>query len=317
MSDDARPSCTAVILPPTRDELSSRSPACRSSSASRSARCAAASTRWSRWRPTTAARCARCSRADPRTAAIPVVGGALDATIATERVALIPSDCVDHRRRADARARTRDCNGTPIAFALAGDDRHRRSGRARIVGARDGSRAGATAPPSWRSPASSACRCADAPAPPRAERALLRHARRCHRRHRRADRPLRPRAVDAHQPPSRAHAAAPQSHHHHRHLIGLTGAWCLAQGTYGCRRARHAALLVRGDHRRLRRRGGAAQVPGDRASATSTTSPPTTSSTSRSSSASASACTAPIRAGRSCCSARSWSAASSPRPRRR
>jgi phosphatidylglycerophosphate synthase len=51
--------------------------------------------------------------ADARTAVIPVVGAALDATVATEHVALIPSDClVDTATLAQVRAA--DCNGGPV-----------------------------------------------------------------------------------------------------------------------------------------------------------------------------------------------------------
>src|SRR5262245_8634813 len=51
---------------------------------------------------------------DQRTAVIPVVGGALDAAVTTERVAYIPSDClVDARALAQVYAA--ECNGRPIA----------------------------------------------------------------------------------------------------------------------------------------------------------------------------------------------------------
>src|SRR5262245_37908578 len=54
--------------------------------------------------------------ADRRTAVIPVVGGALDASVASERVALIPSDClIDTATLAQVRAA--DCNGGPLVLA--------------------------------------------------------------------------------------------------------------------------------------------------------------------------------------------------------
>jgi phosphatidylglycerophosphate synthase len=53
--------------------------------------------------------------ADRRTAVIPVVGGALDASVASERIALIPSDClVDTATLAQVRAA--DCNGGPLVL---------------------------------------------------------------------------------------------------------------------------------------------------------------------------------------------------------
>lgn len=52
---------------------------------------------------------------DPRTAVIPVVAGALDAVVATERVAFIPSDClVDSATLEQVYAA--ECNGGPIAL---------------------------------------------------------------------------------------------------------------------------------------------------------------------------------------------------------
>jgi phosphatidylglycerophosphate synthase len=57
---------------------------------------------------------------DPRTASIPVVGGALEAAISTERVALIPSDCVVNTATLE-RVHAAECNGRPVMLRNAHD----------------------------------------------------------------------------------------------------------------------------------------------------------------------------------------------------
>lgn len=58
---------------------------------------------------------------DHRTAAIPVVGGALEAAIATERVALIPSDCLVNAATL-ARVHAAECTGgRPVLLRADGD----------------------------------------------------------------------------------------------------------------------------------------------------------------------------------------------------
>jgi phosphatidylglycerophosphate synthase len=52
---------------------------------------------------------------DPRTAVIPVVGGVLDAVVATERVAFIPSDCLIDKATLE-QVYAAECNGGPIAL---------------------------------------------------------------------------------------------------------------------------------------------------------------------------------------------------------
>src|SRR5262245_47736149 len=58
---------------------------------------------------------------DARTAVIPVVGGALDAAIATERVAFLPSDCLIDSDTL-ARVHATECDGRPIALRAAAGD---------------------------------------------------------------------------------------------------------------------------------------------------------------------------------------------------
>ena len=55
---------------------------------------------------------------DARTAAIPVVGGAVDAAITTEHVALIPSDCVVTAATLE-RVQAAECNGRPVVLRAA------------------------------------------------------------------------------------------------------------------------------------------------------------------------------------------------------
>ena len=52
---------------------------------------------------------------DSRTAVIPVVGGALDAALTTERVAFIPSDCLVDKAMLE-QVYAAECNGGPIAL---------------------------------------------------------------------------------------------------------------------------------------------------------------------------------------------------------
>ena len=57
---------------------------------------------------------------DPRTAVIPVVGNALAATIATEHVALIPSDCLVDATTL-GRVHATPCNGRPVVLQANGN----------------------------------------------------------------------------------------------------------------------------------------------------------------------------------------------------
>lgn len=57
---------------------------------------------------------------DPRTAVIPVVGNALAATIATEHVALIPSDCLVDASTL-GRVHVTPCNGRPVVLQANGN----------------------------------------------------------------------------------------------------------------------------------------------------------------------------------------------------
>ena len=66
---------------------------------------------------------------DPRTAVIPVVGNALAATIATEHVALIPSDCLVDASTL-GRVHATPCNGRPVVLQANG------SGAAIVLGPR-------------------------------------------------------------------------------------------------------------------------------------------------------------------------------------
>ncbi|MGD9763587.1 MAG: CDP-alcohol phosphatidyltransferase family protein [Candidatus Binatia bacterium] len=70
--------------------------------------------------PFEAARLRAVFARDARTAAIPVVADARDSLIATDRVALVPSDCV-LTTGALQRVRSAHLNGRPVAFGSAGD----------------------------------------------------------------------------------------------------------------------------------------------------------------------------------------------------
>jgi len=63
----------------------------------------------------------RLFAADPRTAVIPVVGSALDAAISTDRVALLPSDCLVNAATLE-RVRMAECNGSPVALRTPAGD---------------------------------------------------------------------------------------------------------------------------------------------------------------------------------------------------
>lgn len=159
---------------------------------------------------------------DPRTAVIPIVADASAAAITTERVALIPSSCVV-TAEALTHMRAVPLNGTPLRFGAAGDGV--------VVGPRAALMTGATAPAAAPAaledtlclPVASAADAADA------ERALLATlgspndgpiAR--------FDRALSTRI-------SRHLVRTPLRPNHITTIgtaIGLTGAWCLAQGTY-------------------------------------------------------------------------------------
>jgi phosphatidylglycerophosphate synthase len=113
MSDE-RPTCTAVILPPR--EMSFHRVAGlpviqrAALSALRSGFDAVIAFAPGDGRPVRA-----LFAGDPRTAVIPVVGGALDATVATEHIALIPSDCVVDTTTLE-QVRAVECNGRPIVL---------------------------------------------------------------------------------------------------------------------------------------------------------------------------------------------------------
>ena len=147
---------------------------------------------------------------DRRTAAIPVVGGALDAAIATERVALIPSDCLVDRGDPRARARRRRATARPIAAARSTATAPAScSVRAPVLAALDGCRS-RHAPPSRRLARRRACMpvpdAGAARAPPSADWCAELAAATAD-----TDGPiarLDRAALDAPEPLSRAHAAA-------------------------------------------------------------------------------------------------------------
>jgi hypothetical protein len=111
---DQRPTCTAVILPPR--EMSFHRVAGlpviqrAALSALRSGFDAVVALAPGDGRPVRA-----LFAGDPRTAVIPVVAGALDASVATEHVALIPSHCVVDTPTIE-QVRAVECNGRPIVL---------------------------------------------------------------------------------------------------------------------------------------------------------------------------------------------------------
>jgi len=111
---DQRPTCTAVILPPR--EMSFHRVAGlpviqrAALSALRSGFDAVVALAPGDGRPLRA-----LFAGDPRTAVIPVVAGALDASVATEHIALIPSHCVVDTPTLE-QVRAVECNGRPIVL---------------------------------------------------------------------------------------------------------------------------------------------------------------------------------------------------------
>jgi phosphatidylglycerophosphate synthase len=81
---------------------------------------------------------------DRRTAAIPVVSGALASAIATEHVALIPSDCLVDAATL-SRVQSTECNGRPIRLQAAGADAGIVLGPRACLADVDGSESGDTA----------------------------------------------------------------------------------------------------------------------------------------------------------------------------
>ena len=218
--------------------------------------------------------------------------------LATERVALIPSDCLVDAATLE-RVHSADCNGRPSPA------RRRQRRRGIVLG------------PRACLAASTVRAGAQPPSLPRRETASLDGALCIRDPRRRAPRQAAERALLrqlAPSPPTRdgpiARLDRALSTRLSRYLVRtplrpnhITTIGTLIGLLGGLVRWRRAPTLcgvlgtllfwLRGDHRRLRRRGGAAQVPGVASSAISSTSPPTTSCTSRSSSAWASASIAP------------------------
>jgi phosphatidylglycerophosphate synthase len=172
---------------------------------------------------------------DPRTAVIPVLGNAVDAAITTDRIALIPSDCLVDAATL-ARVRTTACNGQPVTV------RGAVGGASIVVGARR-DLAGIQSAEAAHTLAAGAAPVSldgalcipvpDARAAAAAERELVRQ--------------LAAQTADTDGPIARLDRAI--STRLSRHLvrtplrpnhitsigaaIGFLGAWCLAQGTYG------------------------------------------------------------------------------------
>jgi phosphatidylglycerophosphate synthase len=157
---------------------------------------------------------------DARTAAIPVVADA-HAIVATERVVLIPSDCVV---TADTlqRIRLSELNGRPVEFGIAG--------RGIVLGPRATLHGGAASPEPGPVGGELCLPVTDADSAESAERALLATLGSVNDGPiARLDRALSTRI-------SRHLVRTPLRPNHITTIgtfVGLTGAWCLAQGGYG------------------------------------------------------------------------------------
>jgi phosphatidylglycerophosphate synthase len=173
---------------------------------------------------------------DPRTAAIPVVGGALEAAISTERVAIIPSDCVVNTATLE-RVHAAECNGRPVVLRGADDGAGIVLGpRSCLAALADSSLAGAAGAAATETVALDGALCMpvpDAHAAASAERALLRHLAALTAD---SDGPIArfDRAISIRL--SRYLVRTPLRPNHITAIgttIGFTGAWALAHGTYG------------------------------------------------------------------------------------
>jgi phosphatidylglycerophosphate synthase len=174
--------------------------------------------------------------ADQRTATIPVVGGALDAVITTERVALIPSDCVVNTATLE-RVQSADCDGRPIVLRADADGAGIVLGPRACLAALDGSDpADAALSAAAESVALDGALCVpvpDASAAAAAERALVRQLA---AQTAATDGPIArfDRGVSTRL--SRYLVRTPLRPNHITTIgtsIGFVGAWALAQGTYG------------------------------------------------------------------------------------
>jgi phosphatidylglycerophosphate synthase len=173
--------------------------------------------------------------ADPRTAVIPVVGSALEAAINTERIALLPSDCLVNAATLE-RVRTAECNGTPVALrTTAGDASIVLGPRADLAAAEAyyPTRALNGDAPHVSLDGALCMPVPDVRAAAAAERELIRQ--------------LAAQTADSDGPIARFDRAVSTRLSRHlvrtplrpNHittigtLVGFLGAWCLAQGTYG------------------------------------------------------------------------------------
>jgi len=172
---------------------------------------------------------------DPRTAAIPVVGGALDAAITTDRIALIPSDCLVDAPTL-ARVHAAECNGRPIVLQPNGGEAAIVLAPRQYLADLDGAEPSipATSAEPAVALADGLCmRVPDAPAAAAAERALMRRLAALTAD---SDGPIArlDRAVSTRL--SRYLVRTPLRPNHITTIgtaIGFAAAWALAQGTYG------------------------------------------------------------------------------------
>jgi phosphatidylglycerophosphate synthase len=173
---------------------------------------------------------------DARTAGIPVVGGALDAAITTDSIALIPSDCLIDAPTL-ARVHAAQCNGAPLVLRPPESTAAIVLAPRRYLAALDG---GAGAPVATESDAAAIALdgglcipVPDAPAAAAAERALIQQLAALTAD---SDGPIArlDRAVSTRL--SRYLVRTPLRPNHITTIgtaVGFLGAWALAQGTYG------------------------------------------------------------------------------------
>ncbi|MGH7789746.1 MAG: CDP-alcohol phosphatidyltransferase family protein, partial [Candidatus Binatia bacterium] len=169
---------------------------------------------------------------DPRTAAIPIVTGAIGPAVSTEHVALIPSDCLVTAATLQQVHGT-VLNGRPLLFQAHGGGPGIVLGRRECLSAVDGP-AGALQAPQMVSLNGALCiPVPDAQAADDAEGALVRSLG---AETAATDGPIArlDRAISTRV--SRQLVRTPLRPNHITTIgtiIGMTGAWCLAQGTYG------------------------------------------------------------------------------------
>jgi len=172
--------------------------------------------------------------ADPRTAAIQVVGGALAAAITTDRIALIPSDCLLDAPTL-ARVHAAECDGRPIVLQPEGGEAGIVLAPRQYLAGLDGAEPSAAAAERRAVPLDDGfcIPVPDAPAAAAAERALV---RRLVALTADSDGPIArlDRAVSTRI--SRYLVRTPLRPNHITTIgtaIGFVAAWALAQGTYG------------------------------------------------------------------------------------